>query len=85
MRRPSSIRKEAVNTERFISYQKPSTTRVTRQKIGNTTYEVFNKFAEADRRFPDLLEEIMARDYERTPFPAVRSAENISEPTGDFA
>jgi len=43
---------------------------VTRQHIGNTTYEVFNKYADADRRFTDLLEEIMARDFERQPFPA---------------
>jgi len=68
-------------TERFISYQRPNTIRVTRQHIGNTTYEVFNKFADADRRFTDLLEEIMARDYERMPF----LSENISERTGDFA
>ena len=85
MKKPISIKRRTTNTERFISFQRPNTTRVTRQHIGNTTYEVFNKFADADRRFTDLLEEIMARDYERQPFPAVRSAENISERTGDFA
>jgi|GEM_PF-4252128 len=68
-------------TEHFISYQRPSTTRITRQHIGNTTYEVVNRFADADRRFTDLLEEIMERDYERQPFPA----EKNSEQTSDFA
>ena len=72
-------------TEHFITYQRPNTTKVTRQCIGTTTYEVVNKFADADRRFTDLLEEIMARDYERQSFPAVKSAENNSEQTGDFA
>ena len=85
MKKPISTRRRTTNTERFISYQRPNTTRVTRQHIGNTTYEVFNKFADADRRFTDLLEEIMARDYERTPFPAPKNAENNSEQTGDFA
>jgi len=81
LKKPTNTRRETANTEQVILYQRPNTTRVIRQHIGKTTYEVFNRFTDADRRFTDLLEEIMARDYERQPFPA----EKNSEPTGDFA